>query len=735
MRKLMLFAVGFGLAAAVFAYFLFDKSILWIAAVCLILSPLCLYLRLDRCSVVLLGVVTGLIWCFAYGQIWLGPAERAWGTEQIVSAEVLDHPHVTDYGARATVEIALEDRSYRAVLYRQEDLLEATPGDKIQCIAQIESSLLDDKKDLRFYHRSAGVVLLLYGQSEVIIEPGEPTWYIRLQMWFQNRITMLYDGDVRSLMNALLTGDQGELSDQLRNDLSVAGLSHAVAVSGLHVAVLLSALALLCGYNPRLMALLGIPLSVIFVLMTGASPSACRAAVMQILMLLAPLVRRENDPWTSLSAAALLLLMENPWVITSVSFQLSFSAVAGLLLFSVPIQKRLLALRKKTGEIWHFVVSGVSASLSATIATLPLTVYYFGMVSICAVLTNLLCLWAMTGMLILGMLSCLAGGIGMIFALPVSVLGQYVITFVETVAKFPYAAAYIQNIPLMIWAVCAYGAGVFLLIKRKVPVLLPVIGLTIGFLGCILWGNWHFTHDMPVYRVLDVGQGQCIMVETEEVTAVVDCGGSYPQAVGEQAARTLQSAGKSRVDLLILTHYDKDHAGGAVQLLHRMDVGLVIIPNLPDGGGIRQAIEEKAAEEGTAVLEVATLTEIAFSDGKITVYPPLSDDLDDNAGICVLATAAEYDMLVTGDLDMLAELRLMSHYALPQVEVLVAGHHGAQTSTGETLLKRVCPKLVVISAGKDNPYGHPAKETLERITKTGAETVCTADAGTIVLRR
>ena len=256
-----------------------------------------------------------------------------------------------------------------------------------------------------------------------------------------------------------------------------------------------------------------------------------------------------------------------------------------------------------------------------------------------------------------------------------------------------------------------------------------------GFLVCILWGNWHFTHDTPVYRVLDVGQGQCILLETEDVTAVIDCGGSYPQAVGEQAARTLQSAGKSRVDLLILTHFDKDHAGGAVQLLHRMDVGLVVIPNVSDSGEIRQAIEEKAAEVGTKVLTVATLTELTFSDGKITIYPPLSDPFEDNAGICVLATAAEYDMLITGDLDTMAELRLLSHYDLPKVEVLVAGHHGAKTSTGETLLKTVCPQLVVVSAGEANPYGHPHKETLDRITEIGAETACTIDAGTIVLRR
>lgn len=731
MRKLALFSAGFAIAAAFYVYISGDFRVLWVCGVSLLLSPVCLRLGLNRCCAVLLSLATGLIWCSGYGRLWMEPAERVMGTEQVLTASIMEKPSDTSYGARADVEVMLDNRIYGAVLYGPAELMNAESGDTVRCVAEIRPALTEEKEEMRFYHRASGAVLLLYAEDDIEIEPGEPDWPTAVRLWFQSRIRSLYKGDVRSVLLALLTGDQGELSYSLRNDLSVTGLSHAVAVSGLHVSIVLSFLAVLVGHNPRLTAVFGVPLVVAFVLMTGASPSACRAAVMQIMMLAAPLVRRENDPWTNLSAASLILLMENPWTIASVSYQLSFAAVAGLLLFAGPLQRRLLGDGKKPGYLRRMAASGISACLAATVATLPLTVFYFGQISICAILTNLLCLWAMSAMLILGLLSCLAG----LFALPVRGLAFYVLWLTERLARFPYAAAYPSNLPLMIWAVCAYGLTVYLLLRKKPISLWPVIAMTAAFLLCIFWGRWDYGHDAPVYRVLDVGQGQCVLMEFGETTAMMDCGGGYPEEAGELAVRTLHRGGKTHLDILVLTHYDADHAGGAEQLLHRMSVGMVLLPDVLDETGMRAAIEKAAGEAGTQVIPISDLTNIAFSGGEMTIYPPLYEQNDNNGGICVLATAAEYDMLITGDLDQMAELRLLSHWDIPTVEVLAAGHHGAKTSTGETFLDVLNPQIVTISAGADNPYGHPAPETLDRIARSGASLIRTDEAGTIVLRR
>ena len=231
-----------------------------------------------------------------------------------------------------------------------------------------------------------------------------------------------------------------------------------------------------------------------------------------------------------------------------------------------------------------------------------------------------------------------------------------------------------------------------------------------------------------------MGQGQCTLLQTKNITAVIDCGGETPTKAGDLLIQTLHSSGQSKIDILVVTHYDADHAGGAVQLLHRMKAGVVLLPDVPDDTGMRRAIEIAAETSGSRVLPVSTLTELTFSDGKLTVYPPISRENDNNMGICVLATAAEYDILITGDLDRFAEMKLLAAYDLPTVDLLVAGHHGAKTSTSETLLNAVQPKAVAISVGKDNPYDHPAQETLAQIDETGAEIYRTDQMGTLVFR-
>ena len=731
MRKLAIFSAAFALAAAVYVYLFRDVRALWLAGACLALSALGRWRSWRRVSVAGLGVAVGLLWCFVWQAIQLSPAEGVYGTELPVTVKLTDTPIESRYGTTILGTVKINGRTYEAALFGDAELLELglQPGDGLSCTARVEPSGLEIEDGDSLYYRSRGVALYLYVRSEPTVTKGLPNIPQRLRLWLQDRIHVLYRGGAAGLVRALLTGDRSELDYTAQNDLSVAGLSHAVAVSGMHVSMLLAMAAFFCGGNPRLLALIGIPIVLLFALMTGASPSVCRAAVMQILLLCAPLARRENDGLTTLGVAALLLLLENPWSIASVSFQLSFAAVAGLFLLSAPIQKKLLSLRKKPGQLLRFVASAVSATLSATALTLPLTVYYFGLVSLAAPLTNLLALWAVTGVFTLGLLSCCLGPVGTVLAWIATLLSNYVLGLCAWIAAVPFAAAYPQNLPLMVWAFAAYGLALWLLLcKRHPPVSWSLSLLTAAFLACILAGHWQFRQDEHRFTVLDVGQGQCLLFQAEDFTALIDCGGSDPEGAGEQAARLLHSAGVTRVDALILTHYDADHCGGAAHFLNRVRVDSLFFPDTADESGIRETLENADGEK----FPVRDVVNIGFSGGEITLYPPVLKENDNNGGVCVLASAAEYDILVTGDLDRFAEMRLLSRYALPEVDLLVAGHHGSRDSTSQILLDTVRPETVVISVG-ENTYGHPAAETLQRIETTGAEILRTDELGTITI--
>ena len=730
MRKLAVFSAAFALAAAVYVYLFRDARALWLAGACLVLSALGRWRGLRRLSVGCLGVAVGILWCFAY-QNAVRAVDAYHGAELTVTIRLDDVPVETRYGSRVLGQVFLDGHDFDTALYGDEEMLELglQPGDYVTCQATIKTSGLSIEDGESLYLRANGIALCLYAQSELTVTKGHPEPPARIRLWLQDRIHSLYQGEAAGLVRALLTGDRSELDFTLQNELSVAGLSHAVAVSGMHVSMLLTMVAFCCGRNPRLLAVIGIPVVAFFALMTGASPSVCRAAVMQILLLCAPLARRENDGFTTLSAAALLLLLENPWSVANVSFQLSFAAVAGLLLLSGPVQKSILRMKRNPGRLLRFVAPAVSATLAATIATLPLTICYFGLISLAAPLTNLLALWAVTGIFTLGLVSCMLGPLGPVLAGIVTLLAKWVLGLCGWIASWPFAAAYPQNIPLMVWAGLAYVlALVLLLCRRRPPLSWSLCALTAAFLLCILTGHWQFRKEEHRFTVLDVGQGQCLLLRSGDFTALIDCGGSYPEDAGEQAARLLHSAGITRIDALILTHYDADHSGGALHFLNRVQVGSLFLPEMEDKSGVREALEAS----DLACVPVADVVKIAFSGGEITLYPPVLKENDNNGGVCVLARVAEYDILITGDLDQFGEMRLMSRYTLPDVDLLMAGHHGSREATSQILLDTVKPETVVISVG-ENSYGHPAPETLQRIETVGASLLRTDELGSIVI--
>ena len=237
------------------------------------------------------------------------------------------------------------------------------------------------------------------------------------------------------------------------------------------------------------------------------------------------------------------------------------------------------------------------------------------------------------------------------------------------------------------------------------------------------------------FTALDVGQGQCLIYTADGETSVVDCGGAQDES-GELAARYLETNGVFCVDRLILTHLDADHCNGAAQLLSRIRVDTLYLPltAIGEDGAMLRGIREAAREAGTQIKFVREDTEFLAKDGCITILGPDLRESGNNGGLCVLASHEKYDILITGDLSQNAEYRLLSRYDLQDVELLVAGHHGAATSTSDALLQRTGASSVVISVGRDNSYGHPAADTLARIQNTGAAIYRTDELGTIVIR-
>ena len=285
------------------------------------------------------------------------------------------------------------------MLYAGEELLDLAPGQTVAGQARFNDAARVRDEDITAF-TSKGVFLLAYARGN--LEAGEgtrnsPRWLpARMGRAMRERIKVLFPGDAAGFLTAVLTGDRGGISEKAYTALAEAGLNHILAVSGMHCGFLM-ALAGFLLQSRKLQALLGIPLLAFYAVLTGGSPSVLRACVMLSLPLLAILARRESDGPTSLLAALFLILLANPFAAASVSLQLSFAAMAGILWLTPRLCKGLVGEKKRGktwGRIFRFLALAFSASMGAMVFTVPLTVYYFGALVLIAPLSSALCLWA-----------------------------------------------------------------------------------------------------------------------------------------------------------------------------------------------------------------------------------------------------------------------------------------------------------------------------------------------------
>lgn len=742
MRKLAYFSFSFASAVFLAQYLLaYDRQL---PAMAIALAAACGALLLPRewqRRLLLIGVGASL----AFGYNWLYtrqvqlPAENLAGTDAAVTMTLQDYPTAANYGARVTVRI--DGVAGKAVYYGDEALLELRPGQRLSGDVHFQSAARIREDDVTSF-TSRGVFLLAYNRGEMEIATGtadSPRWWpVRVGNAIQKRINTLFSGDIAGFLAAILTGDKSGISEESAIALSGAGIYHILAVSGMHCMFLAQmAIGLLGRHRKKLVAACTLPALVFYALLTGGSPSVVRAGVMLALLLSAPLFGRDSDGPTSLAAALMLILLHNPFAAASVSLQLSFAAMAGILLVT-PRMNRMLMHSRKRSKLYRFTVAGFSTTAGATVFTLPLCAYYFGTLVLISPLSNLLCLWCASIVFMMGLLAVVLSflwlPLGVVLGLVPHILIAYILRVAGFLSTIPYHALYMSNPYLKYWLLFVYVLLVMVFFskrKRKASYGLAMALAAAILICCVYLGTARFRSGALHVMALDVGQGQSVLLASDGKYALVDCGsGNSWFDPGQTAAGQLDTMGCRSLDYLVLTHYDSDHVNGVAGLMARMPVGTILAPESADENGLQREILALAEAHQTEVCFVKSLTTLGLGAAELTLYPPVGEGGDNERGIAALCTAGTYDLLITGDLDMAAECQLLEAYDLPDIELLMVGHHGSKYSTSEEILTHLAPETAIVSCGT-NSYGHPADETLRRLVEHGAELYRTDLQGTI----
>ena len=735
-------AAGFGFAAGTaLSHYVLPASWLYIVSAAMLIPALfcAVFLRGFRRRdgvAAFLFLALGMSWYSMYSGKFIDAAAQYADKTCTVTVRVDEYPYRD--GDYASLNVTLAERGEPSLGIAVSDysgtLPELRPGD----LAEMELELMDAGErygEATDVYAARGVHLRAYYVALHGVErDGRSALYFPQELMnaVRGSIVRVFPEDVQDIMLALLIGDtHGVYEDvELDNALSVTGVAHVVSVSGMHLGFLYSALSALLGR--RRAFFVGVPVLVLFTFMAGCSSAIVRACVMLVLSMLGTVLKRDYDPLAGLAMALLLLLAENPVSVASVSLQLSFASMLGLILITPRLNRwfnrRFRGAKGRVKGICRTAWSAFSASLGATVFTAPVVAVIFGYVSLLSPLANLLTLWAVSLAFTLGFAAAALGLIyaplGIAFAWLAAWPARYFVWCISLLARIPYAAVYTADGGVVWWLLFTYAVFIAAIVMRRrrgLRLAVPVL-CSAAVLAAVLISSSLRTADERSVTVLDVGQGQSIALLSGESAVAVDCGGmgSWDDA-GDVASEYLLGRGRYGIDAMVLTHLHSDHADGAARLMTRVKVGTLYMPEgTDDSDGELAGILEAAARRGTEVVEISEDTAVSLPGLELSLTAPQDTGDENERGLVVRASIGEYDTVITGDVGAPTERLLAEEGKLPPSELLIAGHHGSRSSNSFELVSAVRPETVVVSVGY-NSYGHPTDEALVRLAVTGAD--------------
>jgi competence protein ComEC len=584
------------------------------------------------------------------------------------------------------------------------------------------------------------------------------------------------------LAAALLVGDRTKLLPETITNFRTSGLSHVLAISGLHIAmvggIIMAISAWAIGRQRQLYLIAPFVAVWGYAALAGLTPSVTRAAIMFTVYLVARLLGRQRSVLPPLALAATIMLAIDPEIISSISFQLSFAAVLGIALFSARFAARgsdwiqaSLRIPAFAKRVLTGVVYGMSVSLAATIATAPLVAFHFGEIPLWGIPSTLLLVPVLPLFIAGSVLVAVAGfvtaqsiafagliahGIGnymsfvarMFADLPVGpieaggwslplILGWYAI--VIYVLNRRQAHARFERL-LAAWRARLSGVstGGFQNPARRTT-LYPVIAIWavagISLAGFVLSDS--SSNDLRA-TFFETNRGDMIFIETPSGARLLIDGGDDPDMAVANLESVLPPLDR-RIDVLLSTHPDADHLGGLQQVVERFDVGIIVDSGVLHASNIYTSWAQLIAGDERVVIAQPGLVIALDQDVRLTVLQTRCVVVEcsnfNDEGVVVRLEYRDVSFMLTGDATSGAENDLMVTGEHLKSTVLKVGHHGSRTSTSELFLDAVDPAVAVVTTGIKNQFGHPHEDVITRLEDrlSAAAVFVTRERGTVVV--
>lgn len=637
------------------------------------------------------------------------------------------------------------------ILLYMDNVLNIRQGEEIKAVGEIipmEQSRNDGNFNQWEYLHSKGVILKLdvnrwyaVGDTEDYSQLKEGLR--RVRQYFSEILTDICTEEERGLISAIVLGDTSDVDGDIKELYSLNGISHILAISGLHISLIgMTVYKLLrCRMRYLSSATVSSVIMVLFIVLTGNSVSSMRAVIMFLMHVIADVLGRKYDMPSSLSLAAILLLLKNPYYIFNASFQLTFLAMIAVCVVA-PEVIDFIACKIK-------IVQSLVFNISLSVTMLPLNSRLFFRHATYAPILNLIVVPLMSIMfamsvigMIVGMWSRAAGE----FAIGSAVYILKFYTFLCNVCKkLPYYSIVTGNISNASIVVAYICLGILVLIIRKKTLkdkkILTTVIVLVGIIFVIVFSDKN--HGFKMY-FLDVGQGDCTYIHSQEGNDyLIDCGSTDESNVGKYRLESfLEYMDVDTLEYVFVSHCDTDHVSGIIELIDR---GLIKVENLV----LPVVAKDSDNENYSELLRVAENRDVeiiyfqegsSLKDGALEftcVSPKIDKSYSDiNEGSMVLFVKYEkLGAVFTGDIGSQVENELVAEIGelaeKSEYRILKVAHHGSKNSSTEEFLRAVSPTLSVISCGEDNSYGHPHKEVLERLENAESIILTTSQCGMV----
>lgn len=565
-------------------------------------------------------------------------------------------------------------------------------------------------------------------------------------------------GEDAPVFEAMVLGVKGELEEEVKMRYQMAGIIHILAISGMHISLLgagLNRLLKRAGLGIFLSGMISLVFMIQYGMMTGGSVSAMRAVCMFLMATGAELLGRCYDGMTALAVSALILLLNSPANLYSSGFLLSFGAVCGL--GAAPVLCRLVGSKNR-------IINALLSSAAVQLMTLPVMLYFYGEVSLAGILLNLAVLPTVGAVLASGAAGGLAGLASLKAAGVVIIPGRAMLFLYDKLCilagKLPWCT-WIGGKPEL-WQIGGYYAVLFFVLflgnkleeksrlRKKAGSRQPhIVKIKIGLWVLLCLGIFILGRRPRMglsITCLDVGQGDCIVLETSKGNQfLIDGGSSNKAGIGRyQLLPYLKSRGISYIDGIFVSHTDEDHISGIEELLTfigdgmtSVRVGTLYLPGWSQPPEAWTNLRFLAETAGIKVMAVNEGDILRTEDISITILSPKTgaqgEDVNEE-GVVMQVEYGGFKALFTGDIGEKTEKKLLKQGCLENVDFLKVGHHGSRYSSCIQFLEKLCPEIGVISCSAANTYGHPSPDTIERLEAAGCHLEYTMKNGAITLR-